>query len=79
MVIGSQFHLASGWSTKESSIVSVVVEGFVAGSCACAMKLASPNPCLTISTGSETFHSMGVSFGRKQFEPRNGLSATPDR
>lgn len=58
---------------------SVFVGGFVAGSSTLAMKILSFTVCLTISTGSETSHSMVVSFGGRYSDANIGWSATPNR
>ena len=58
---------------------SVVVEGVVAGWSAFARNALSYVTCLAISTGSETFHSIGVSFDKTLFETRIGWSVNPGR
>ena len=58
---------------------NVCVGGFVAGSRALATKAASSSTCLAASIGSETFHSIGVSPGRRAFDTSNGWSVIRDR
>jgi len=50
----------------------------VAGSCALLRNSASFSTCLTVSTGSETFHSIDVSLGRRQSDARNRLRVNPN-
>lgn len=51
----------------------------MAGSSALLTKLDSSSICLALSAGSETLHSIGVSFARRGFDASSGWRATPDR
>ena len=50
----------------------------MAGSHACLIKPASFSTCLTISAGSETFHSIGVSLDRRQLDASKGWRVKPN-